>query len=26
MIVDRRNARDEIAAVLTKLLGRPEAS
>ena len=26
MIVDRRNARDEIAAVLSKLLDRPEAS
>ena len=26
MIVDRRNARDEIAAVLTKLLDRPEAT
>jgi acetyl-CoA carboxylase carboxyl transferase subunit beta len=26
MIVDRRNARDEIASLLTKLLDRPEAS
>jgi acetyl-CoA carboxylase carboxyl transferase subunit beta len=26
MIVDRRNARDEIAAILSKLLDRPEAS
>jgi acetyl-CoA carboxylase carboxyl transferase subunit beta len=26
MIVDRRNARDEIAAILSKLLARPEAS
>jgi acetyl-CoA carboxylase carboxyl transferase subunit beta len=26
MIVDRRNARDEIASLLSKLMNRPEAS